>query len=426
MTQTEMEEYLNGIPMWAGKKNSLSGIRRYLNELGDPDDGMKLIHVAGTNGKGSVCAYLTSMLGEAGYQVLTFTSPHLVTARERFLVNGEAVPEKQFGAAFQKVLEISDTMTKKGFYPPTYFEFLFYMAMVLGDGLHPDFVILETGLGGRLDATNVIRRPLLTVITSISRDHMQYLGETIPQIAGEKAGILKPGVPVVFDSSNEESKESRPVIETRAEALSCPAYPVDGKDWLQREFPELNLSTKADYQWSNASVALSAIKVLKDRKEVSISSEQMKTGVEKMYWPGRMEEVLPEVFLDGAHNEGGMNALSAVIRRLQKETKKPVSLMFGVVSDKDHLQMIRELCRGISVRQVTIARMDTKRCAPVEEIAAEFREFLACPITVFESVKEAWEHFLSVREGAISFCAGSLYLVGEVKGLCQEEKHDKL
>ena len=425
MTQTEMEAYLNGIPMWASKKNSLSDIRRYLNELGDPDASMNLIHVAGTNGKGSVCAYLTFMLGEAGYRVLTFTSPHLVTARERFQVNGELVPEPQFGSAFQRVRKLSDTMTKKGFCPPTYFEFLFYMAMTLGDEIRPDFVILETGLGGRLDATNVIRRPLLTVITSVSRDHMQYLGETVGQIAGEKAGILKPGVPVVFDTSNKESRESRPVIETRARELSCPAYPVDGKSWLLRELPELHFSAPADYQVSNAAVALCAVRLLKNRGKLLITETQMKAGVERMYWPGRMEEVLPGVFLDGAHNEGGMNALSAVIRRLQKETEKPVSLMFGVVSDKDHLPMIRELCRDISIRQVTIARMDTERCAPPEEIAGEFREFLTCPIRVFESVKEAWTYFLSEREGAISFCAGSLYLVGEVKGLCQEESNDK-
>lgn len=194
-----VEEYLERIPMWAAKKNSLEDVRAYLEEMGSPDRGMKIIHVAGTNGKGSVCSYLTSMLTETGYKVGTFISPHLEEIRERFLMNGDLVREDTYERAFYRVKELSEKMVEKGYQPPTYFEFLFYMCMAVNEQCKPDFVILETGLGGRLDVTNVVEHPVLTVITSISMDHMQYLGNTIEEIAGEKAGILKPGVPVVYD-----------------------------------------------------------------------------------------------------------------------------------------------------------------------------------------------------------------------------------
>ena len=200
-----VEEYLERIPMWAAKKNSLEDVRAYLEEMGSPDRGMKIIHVAGTNGKGSVCSYLTSMLTETGYKVGTFISPHLEEIRERFLMNGDLVREDTYERAFYRVKELSEKMVEKGYQPPTYFEFLFYMCMAVNEQCKPDFVILETGLGGRLAVTNVVEHPVLTVITSISMDHMQYLGNTIEEIAGEKAGILKPGVPVVYDASCEEA-----------------------------------------------------------------------------------------------------------------------------------------------------------------------------------------------------------------------------
>lgn len=409
---TEIEEYLNRIPMWAVKKNTLSDVRQYLKEMGEPDKAMKIVHVAGTNGKGSVCAYLTSIMKQAGYRVATFISPHLMETRERFLMDGEMIGEKRYEEAFYQVKELSGIMTDRGFLPPTYFEFLFYMFMAMCRMEQPDFVILETGLGGRLDVTNVVEHPVLTVITSISMDHMQYLGDTIPAIAGEKAGILKQGVPVVYDA---RCPESRAVIEERAKALGCPKFPVTEPD------DTLEISSQAEYQKINGAVAVRAMDVLESRNICRITKEDIREGIRKMYWPARMEEVLPGVYLDGAHNEGGIQALCETIERMQKETGKTVSIMFGAVSDKDHRRMIGKLCGMPGITHVTIAHIDSGRCADTKELAEEFQELLNCPVTVFPTVRQAWNHFLEEKGDGLAFCAGSLYLAGEVKSLLKEK-----
>ncbi len=434
-----VEEYLSSIPMWAAQKNSLTDIRRYLEALGSPDDSMRIIHVAGTNGKGSVCAYLTAMLCEAGFSVGTFISPHLEMTRERFLTDGGMVDEELYEEAFGRVKELSEQMTAEGLNPPTYFEFLFYMCMVINDRLRPDFLILETGLGGRLDVTNVIRRPVLTILTSISMDHMQYLGNTLAEIASEKAGIIKPGVPVVYDAS---CREGAAVIERRANTLGCPVYAVNHDDYtlLERggDGPKISIRTvdggqvvvsvpsQAEYQMMNVTVAVRAVGVLRRRGIAWLSPDDVVRGIRHSYWPGRMEEVLPGVWLDGAHNEGGIAALADTITRMQKETGKDVSLMFGVMSDKAHAAMIRRLCEGLRVKRVTIARMENARYADAEQLAEEFRSELVCPVAVCQSVAEAWEDFLKHRGDGLAFCAGSLYLVGAVKSLLNEEnEHDQ-
>lgn len=471
---TGAEEYLERIPLWASKKNSLDAVRDFLEELGSPDKGMRIIHVAGTNGKGSVCQYLTSVLCHAGFRVGTFVSPHLENIRERFLICKNPVEPETFEKAFVQVRSLAEKMAKKGYAPPTYFEFLFYMFMAMMKTDKPDFVVLETGLGGRLDVTNVVREPVLTILTSISMDHMQYLGDTIEKIGAEKAGILKKNVPVVYDDS---CQESRGIVEKRAKELGCPRFPVSSDDYVfvkrEKEGTYIKVETccwgkilleipsQAEYQMMNATVAVRALDVLAGvlsqresdgRKTLDRLSEICKKGenasgrrafkkalgnwvedggdgilqgIRKSFWPGRMEQVLEGVFLDGAHNVGGVEALNRTIRRMQKETKKQVSIMFGAVSDKDHDQMIRSLCDQISIAQVTIAHMDTKRSADCEELEEEFKQTLNCPIKVFPEVGQAWEYFLRTRKDSLAFCAGSLYLIGEVKGLLDNSSGTK-
>ncbi|MCI9636578.1 MAG: bifunctional folylpolyglutamate synthase/dihydrofolate synthase [Hungatella sp.] len=444
----EAERYLNEIPLWASKKNSLEAVRDFLRELKEPDESMKIIHVAGTNGKGSVCAYLTSILTEAGYGVRTFISPHLINTKERFLAEGKPVEDQVFCQAFDRVRELADTMTAKGYHPPTYFEFLFYMFMVICQQDRPDFVVLETGLGGLLDTTNVVRHPVLTVITSISMDHMGYLGDTVEKIAAQKAGILKKGVPVVYDRS---CLKASAIVEEKARELGCRTYPVSEQDFrflgwhggyteigvrVRGADLEIRIPSAADYQMINGTLAAAAAAALGDIGAGEIRAEHIKRGVENTFWPGRMEEVLPGVFLDGAHNQGGMEALARAAERMGREANAPVSLMFGVVSDKEYHKMIEELCGRLPISHVTIARMDTERSMEAKELAKEFKKKLSCPVEAFDTVKEAWEHFLETKgqEGP-AFCAGSLYLVGEVKALlaadygregqAREEEHDR-
>ena len=196
--------YLKQIPMWTRKKNSLEDVRDFLGALGHPDREIPAIHVAGTNGKGSVCAFLTPMPEEAGYKTGTFISPHLVEVREGFLINGKRVEEAAFEESFDEVLKVSRRMEKTGYCHPTFFEFLFYMAMVIFKRQKVDVMVLETGMGGRLDTTNVLEKPSACVITSISMDHTQYLGDTLIKIAREKAGLIKKRKPVIFSGRQRE------------------------------------------------------------------------------------------------------------------------------------------------------------------------------------------------------------------------------
>lgn len=433
-----IEEYLNQIPMWAFRKNPLEDIQCYMNELGNPDESMNIIHVAGTNGKGSVCAFLTSVLVQAGYQVGTFVSPHLVEIRERFLINGSLVGYDHYRAGFERVRILSDTMVENGFQPLTYFEFLFYMSMVINSRYKPDFVILETGLGGRLDTTNVIKRPLLTILTSISRDHMEFLGETIEEIAGEKAGILKEGVPVVYDDNLPEASQ---VITRRAKQLNCPSHPVSMQDYQivergeqtitalmpgqQEELLKLEIPSEAEYQVMNASLAVRGLLVLQKQGNCQLSKACLRTGIESSRWPGRMEQVLPGVYLDGAHNVGGIQALIRTMEYMGQKRDRKIYLLFAVVSDKEYKKMIEELSVKAAVSGVCTAGMASGRSTGMEMLVQEFQQHLNCPVWGFQTVEEAFFHVISQKgEDDLVFCIGSLYLIGEIKQILRRERND--
>ena len=216
----EIVDYIEEIPKFT-TKNPLDHTKELLARLGNPQNQQKVIHVAGTNGKGSVCAYLDSMLRAGGYCVGLFTSPHLVKINERFKINGQMISDDTFVQAFEQIKRIIDEAVAEGLDHPSYFETLFLMGMVIFQKAGVDYVVLETGLGGRLDATNTVDQPLACIITSISLDHVEYLGDTIEKIAGEKAGIIKPKVPVIYDGHNAEAAR---VIKARAKALDSPSY----------------------------------------------------------------------------------------------------------------------------------------------------------------------------------------------------------
>ena len=427
------EEYLSRIPMWTRKKNSLEDIRKFLWEMGEPDEGMQIFHVAGTNGKGSVCAFLQSVLRTAGCRVGTFTSPHLMEIRERFCINGEMVAEEVFEESYRAVRMLSRSMMEKGYCHPSYFEFLFYMAMDMFRKTEMDIVILETGLGGRLDTTNVIRSPLVSVITSISLDHMEYLGNTIEKIAWEKAGIIKRGVPVVFDGNERTSSQ---VIRSRAKEIDSPFYEVDRQGyeitgWRDKgcqarfykaggDFIEVNVPSVAEYQVMNAFLSYKALEAarLKEVMGLEISPGQLKEGIAHMYWPGRMEEVLPGVYLDGAHNPGGIRAFTQAAAGLCEAGKKRATLLFSSVSDKDHNKMIKEIAGALPLDLVAVAHIHSERGLETEILLKEFQNACGCGVKGFPSVEEAVLYMLHIKdEGHLLFCVGSLYLMGEIKAV---------
>lgn len=429
MNYEQAVAYIEETPKFT-TKNSLDHTKECLRRLGDPQKKFKVIHVAGTNGKGSTCAFLTSILREAGYSCGLFTSPHLVEINERFQINEEVISNEVFLDAFCKVKDLADQLLAEGSYHPTYFEMLFLMGMVIFAQAGVDYVTLETGLGGRLDATTAAEDPAACVITSISFDHMQYLGNTIEEIAGEKAGIIVPGVPVIYDGNNEKAAA---VIRERAKALHSPFYEVcrqdteilkntrEGIDFVMKDpyYKDTVFSIPfiARYQVMNGALALKTIEVLKNTLPVSL--EEIKEGMKKTRWQGRMETVLPGVIVDGAHNEDGVEKFVETAAHFQENY--PLTLLFSAVEDKDYRDMIRTICQRISFAHVVTTQVGGERMVPAEKLAGIFKE-MGCPdVQWFSQIPEAFKAACSVREEeGMLFCVGSLYLVGAVKDVIRK------
>lgn len=400
-------EYLLDIPFWTKKKNTLEQVRAFLEELGNPDEELQMIHVAGTNGKGSVCADLTSVLREAGYHAGTFVSPHLVDIRERFLLDGTPVAEEVFERSFQKVLSAVQIMTSRGYCHPTFFEFVFLMAMVIFQEQKPDYVILETGLGGRLDTTNVIRRPLGCVITSISLEHTQYLGDSIEKIASEKAGIIKKGIPVVYDANQPEASA---VICRRAEEMGSAAYGVG------RENAYGQVDFAAPYQAMNAALAVKLLQVL---EIPGVDDQVIQRGLSSVCWKGRMQKIGPGIWLDGAHNPGGIQAFIEAVRKISGTDttgQGGLQLLFAAVSDKDYGQMIEMLCRGLPIDRVTVVHLNSDRGLEPAILKELFHKNGCSQVETYENVREALDAALRHKgEQDRLFAVGSLYLIGEIE-----------
>lgn len=403
MIDEKARDYLLNIPLWTKKKNTLDEVRHFLEALGNPDETLKIIHVAGTNGKGSVCADLTAILREEGYHVGTFVSPHLVDVKERFLWDGVPVEEEAFSDSFARVRAVTEEMMAKGYAHPTFFEFVFLMAMELYGHKKPDFVVLETGLGGRLDTTNVIRHPLACVITSISLDHTQYLGDTVEKIAAEKAGIIKAGVPVIYDDNE---RAAGCVIAEAADRLSSASYGLSAAQ-AYRE-----VAFAAPYQAMNAALAVKTLEVLGIS---GVTAEVCKKALSGVRWNGRMQQVAEDVWVDGAHNPGGIRAFIQAVKEQQKKNPQPLRLLFAAVSDKDYQEMIRLLCGELSLKEVAVVQLKSERGLKVDTLANQFLEAGCQRAVAFESTEEALGYVLSEKkEGERLYVVGSLYLIGEI------------
>lgn len=431
-TFEEAVSYLYQVPRFTSK-NTLEDTRAFLHSLGDPDKKMRIIHVAGTNGKGSVCAYLRSVLEEAGFSVCLFTSPHLTDIRERFLIRGEMVGREDFLEAFLRVYNSLDwaALEGGGGYHPTFFEYLFFMAMLLFGREEPDYCILETGLGGRLDATNAVCRKELTVITRIGLDHTQYLGDTISSIAAEKAGIMRVGVPLIFADTGEESTQ---VFVERGSELGVSWYSVSENDYTFLQFQNKNidfslhtryygyirlrLSTVARYQMENAALAVRAIEVLDGGGR--ITAEQIRRGLLACCWKGRMEEVLPDVYVDGAHNEDGIRAFLETVR--EDGVGGGRTLLFSAVSDKDCEHMTDRLVQSGLFHRIAVAPMRNGRAVSLEGLQRLFDAYPACCCEAYPDVAAAfWSLVEQKGAGERLYIAGSLYLVGEIKELLEND-----
>ena len=419
----DIVKYIDEIPKFTSK-NPLEHTKELLKRLDNPQNKMKVIHVAGTNGKGSTCAYLDSMLRAGGYQVGLFTSPHLVKINERFKINGQMISDELFTQAFERVMEVIEEAKADGLDHPSYFETLFLMGMLIFQESGVEYVILETGLGGRLDATNTVERPLACIITSISKDHVEYLGDTIGKIAGEKAGIIKPGVPVIYDGLSEEASV---VIANKAKELGSPSYRLtedryqmlsNTKEGITFSFRvsdddvvDIAIPYVASYQMMNASLAFLTMEMLKEEHKIPL--EKRMQGIANTRWEGRMETILPGVIVDGAHNADGVARFVETACHFAKDNK--ITLLFSAVKDKEYETMIRTVSQAIKPQAVVATQIWGSRVVPAGELAQVFRN-CGCEHVEFRTdIGEAFERAYELKEDGMMFCVGSLYLVGEIK-----------
>lgn len=389
-TYEEAVEYLLHIPRFT-TKNSMEDTKAFLRRLGNPDKSFRIIHVAGTNGKGSVCAYMRMMLEEAGLSTCVFTSPHLVDVRERFLIKGKMVEKEAFLKSFLHVYdEIPWEMIPQedafnetgglpeGFYHPTFFEYLFFMAMLLFKEAKPDFCILETGLGGRLDATNSVTHKELAVITRISLDHVEYLGDTPEKIAAEKAGIIAQGSPVVYLGTTNSVNAVFDETARKIGASECIMSKTDNAFTKMHDKNidfslhtryyndiEIHIPTLALYQVENASLAVRAIETL-DRGE-RITAKQIQAALAKCFWPGRMEEIEKDVFVDGAHNADGVRAFLESVKADQWEGERV--LLFSAVKDKAFEKMLGEIVDSGLFAEIDLVPLQSSRATSVQVLS---------------------------------------------------------
>jgi len=426
MNYNEAAAYLLNIPKFS-KKTTKHNLMELLKRLGSPQEQVKSVHVAGTNGKGSVCAFLNTILLQSGKSVGLFTSPHLVRINERLKINNTEISDKEFTEIFGKVKNAVDALQKQGGTHPSFFEFLFAMAALFFAEHRVEYAIFEVGLGGRLDATNVLEKPAVSVITSIGYDHTEILGNSIAEIAGEKAGIIKKDVPVVFYQS---SPEALAVIERTAAQTGAESFALSDKDIKFNKFSSKQVDFSLDnryykcdsvkvnfpalYQAVNCSLALIAFEIIKRKDKTLENTAHPEEFVPFTRWEGRMEQIRENVFLDGAHNLEGIAAFLASAQKIQTAGRK--LLLFGVVKEKNYEHMIELLMGSRIWQEVFITRLNNKRTVSEAELAEIFRRCSDIPVHTFDCAGEALKHVLAVKQkDDILFCVGSLYLTGELK-----------
>ena len=416
MNYDEALEYIHGVS-WTFCKPGLERIKTLCERLGHPENSLKFIHVAGTNGKGSFCTMMSEILMASGLKVGLYTSPYILEFGERMRVNGKNIPKDTLAEITELVKPVADAMEDK----PTEFELITAIAFEYFRREAVDVVVLECGLGGRLDSTNVISTPILSVITGIALDHTALLGNTVEEIAAEKAGIIKPAVPVLFGGTD---KDAERVIKERADEVGTRLYTCDYMELIVHDLSlqgtkfsfgtwrNMELHLLGEYQPRNASLVLSAVEILRTGG-VYIPESAVREGLIRAVWHARFEVISnsPLIIYDGAHNPDGIDAAVRSIKAYFGSEK--LIAVTGVLRDKDYDYIARTLS-GVITRAYTI-KADNPRALTSEE----YRDTLArygVDATATDSIDEAVR--LAYADGCESgvpvICLGSLYTYGDV------------
>ena len=416
MNYAEAIEYIHSVN-WTFCKPGLERVKELCSALGDPQNSLKYIHVAGTNGKGSFCAMTESILRRAGYKVGLFTSPYIVEFNERMRINGENISNEELCELVDLIKPHADKMEDK----PTEFELITALAFLYFKRNNCDVVVLECGLGGRLDATNVIKDPILSVITGIALDHTSILGNTVGEIAAEKAGIIKSGVPVLWCGSDADADR---VISAKARELGAPLTRVDRSTLEIKEMTldgttfdfggreNLSLSLLGTYQPVNATNVLSAIDILK-QQGYKIPDIAVYEGLKSVKWPARFEVISrePLIIADGGHNPEGIDSAVSSIERYFGDEK--VAIITGVMADKDYRYMAERIASVAKI--VFCLTPDNPRALEAGKYAEVFKE-LGTEAVACGSVERAVGSAIAwAKENEASIVSlGSLYMYCEV------------
>ena len=429
MNVRQAMEYIEGLA-GAGIVPGLQNIRELCRRLGDPQKSLRFVHVAGTNGKGSVCTYIASALQEAGYRVGRYISPVIFEYRERIQVNGRMITEKALCRGLERIREVCSDMVREGLPQPTAFEvetalgFLYFLEKKC------DIVVLETGMGGLLDATNIVENTVAAVITSVSMDHMKFLGNTLTAVAEQKAGVMKPGRPVVSACQRQEVSD---VLIRKARESGCPLTSVDcGKiravryglsrqrfDYGARKGLEISLA--GQYQVENAALALETLDVLGEQG-FPVTEEQLRKGLREASWPGRFTVIKkhPLFIVDGAHNEDAAKRLAQSVTFYF--TNRKIIYIMGVLKDKEYEKIIA-LTHSCADHIITVTPPGNPRALPAYELAKEVAR-VHPKVTAADSLEEAVEMSLLlagsedviVAFGSLSFLGRLMKIAGASLG----------
>ncbi|WP_342436935.1 folylpolyglutamate synthase/dihydrofolate synthase family protein [Paenibacillus sp. FSL L8-0436] len=440
---TEAVEWINSLIPF-GIRPGLERIELLMEKLDHPHRKLKFIHVAGTNGKGSTCAFLTRVLIQSGYSVGTFTSPYITKFTNRFQYNGTDIPEDTLLELSNKLRPLVQEIADSELGSPTMFEVATALAILyFGEVCYPDVVVWETGLGGRLDVTNIVT-PIVSVITNVGHDHTDVLGDTLEEIAGEKAGIIKPGVPAVSCVSQPEAiavlkakaADSRSTLYLAGEDFSYELAGIkDGVQSFNFKGPfrslEIGIAMKGEHQLSNAAGAMMALEVLRQYMAFMLEDEDVLEGFRSTFWAGRLEEVSasPRIVLDGAHNPEGAESLAKSLPQFYKYGK--LNLLMGMLANKHHESYFKHILPIVDTLILTEPDFRKKMDAEdLQAIAERLREKYAkenLKIIVERNWGKALQLLQSITaENDLAVVSGTLYLISDVRStLLQQPDSEK-
>ena len=420
MNYSEALDYIHSSHRF-GMKLGLESTEKLMELLGNPQDELNIIHVAGTNGKGSICSFIAKVLEKSGYKVGLFN--------ERIRINGENITDEHIAKSVSEVKLRIDKMLAEGYDSPTEFEIVTAMAFLIYKWENVDYAVMEVGLGGRYDSTNIIKNPLVSVIASISLDHTRVLGDTIAKIAYEKGGIIKKNSAVVVYSQGDEAEDvlKKIAAEENAEFIEADFSSINvKKDDVHsqifdfsingKEFKDMEIKLIGEHQVRNCVTALNAIDYLRrSGKVANITDDSVKAGILETKWPGRVEKVMenPTFIIDGAHNEDGARSLRKVLDKYFAD--RNLVLMLGMLEDKD-IDTVLEILMPVFDR-VVVTEPDNPRKISADKLKAKIEKYTG-NVEAVEKIEDALERVLEVaEEGNVVISAGSLYMIGEVRTL---------